>query len=46
MKTIPLNPGPVNVGGLAALSFRVAVMGDVTESDYRRFGATLGAVIS
>jgi 2-aminoethylphosphonate-pyruvate transaminase len=33
-------------GRLAASIFRLAVMGDVTESDYRRFVATLGAVLS
>ena len=36
----------VGQGPLAASIFRVAVMGDVTESVYRRFVATLGAVIS
>lgn len=33
-------------GPLAASIFRVAAMGDVTEADYRRFVATLGAVVS
>jgi 2-aminoethylphosphonate-pyruvate transaminase len=33
-------------GSLAPSIFRVAVMGDVAESDYRRFIATLGAVIT
>lgn len=43
MKTILLNPGPVNVsdrvrqGPLAAMLFRIATMGDVSEADYRRF---------
>ena len=33
-------------GPLAASIFRVAAMGDVAEADYRRFVATLGAVVS
>jgi 2-aminoethylphosphonate-pyruvate transaminase len=33
-------------GALAASIFRVATMGDVAESDYRRFVATLGSVLS
>jgi 2-aminoethylphosphonate-pyruvate transaminase len=33
-------------GPLASSIFRVATMGDVADSDYRRFVATLGAVLS
>ena len=33
-------------GPLASFIFRVAAMGDVAEADYRRFIATLGAVMS
>lgn len=33
-------------GALAPTIFRVATMGDVAEADYRRFVATLGAVVS